>query len=152
MATYDYYKEFASPSEGPKTGSFILYCRLDFAKQNMAANDVCRLAKLKAGWIIRDSYYRMPGTASTSTATMDLGTTADGTGQEIAAGIDLDAIGNAVWNQGVIDCDGTTESVDADSYLTAECLGAAASTGVLEVMLEILAAPVDTEPADADIS
>lgn len=149
MATYDK----TQLSQGNVTsGVFNIYVKVNFNENNMAANDIFKLAKLKAGWTILYSFYRMPGTASTSTATMDLGTTKNGTGQEVAAGVDLDSIGNAIWNSGTINGHDTLEHVDADSYLTMEALGSTVSDGTLEVWLICAASPADSSPADMDIS
>ena len=147
MATYN---KWGLASGNVTNGIFNIYAKVSFSNHPMAANDIFQLAKLKAGWILLGSWYRSK-TASTSTATMDIGTTKDGTGQEVKAGVDLDAIGNTIWNEGVILPD-APEIVDADSYLTIEALGAAVTNGELEVQLMIFAGPADSEPCDMDIS
>jgi len=148
MATYN---KWGLASGNVTNGIFNIYAKIPFQEHPMVANDIFQLAKLKAGWILLGSWYRMPGTASTSTATMDIGTTKDGTGQEVAAAVDLDSIGNAIWNEGTILPD-APEIVDADSYLTAECLGAGAANGVLEIQLMVFAGVADSTPCDMDIS
>lgn len=148
MATYN---KWGLSSGNVTNGIFNIYSKINFTQHNMAANDIFQLAKLKQHWILLGSWYRMPGTASTSTATADIGTTKNGSGQEVAAAVDLDSIGNAIWNEGTILPD-APEIVDADSYLTLECLGAAAVDGVLEIQLMIFAGVADSSPCDMDIS
>jgi len=146
MATYN---KTGLVSGNVKPGIFTIYAEVDFSKHPMAINDIFNLAKLKAGWILLGSWYRSKS-ASSSTATMDIGTTKNGTGQEVAAGVDLDAIGNTIWNEGTILPD-APEIVDADSYLTIENLTAATSNGILEVQLMVFCGPADSEPVDMNI-
>ena len=152
MATYS---KWTKAQGNVTAGVWSLYVKINFAEDQMAANDIFQLAKLKNGWIILSSWYRMPGTASTSTATMDIGTTKDGTGQEIAAGLDLDSIGNDDWNVGVITpdhADGSKYQVrTSDTYLTCEALGSTVTDGVLEINLQILSSLGDSEPVDMNI-
>lgn len=132
----------------PRAGIFPLYVKIDFstpAHKLAAAADYLVVAKLLKNWIILDSYYKMP-TASTSAATIDIGTTYDGSGQEVAAGVDI-STGLTGWTQGSL-LSGALEIVDADSYLTVEALSAAISDGVLEILLLVAAGMDESEPAD----
>jgi hypothetical protein len=151
MATYDYIHKASGGNFKP--GYNCIYAKFDATDQNLAANDVVRLAKLPDNAILTHSFYRMP-TTSTSTATVDLGTTYDGSGQEIAAGWDIDSA-LPEWTVGVIrpdTSDGNFDAIeitDADSYLTFEALGAAISDGVFEVMVGFIMFPPQTTPVSA---
>jgi len=127
-----------------KPGFNMVYARLDLGTINngagLATGDVVRLAQLPDYGILYESFYRMP-VDSTSIGTADIGTTLNGTGQEIKAALDLDNSGRE-WIQGTVQTDGGGEEImDAESYLTYEQLTAAAADGVVEVAIIILMFP-----------
>lgn len=131
-------------SEGmgtPGPGLFYLYAKVDFTEHPMAAaSDDHKILAVQDGWIIVDSWYRMP-TASTSTGTIDIGTAQNGT--EIAAAVDADGALTA-WTQGTPQYDGGAEvEITADGSIWLDCNTAAITDGVLEVLLLCVAAPGD---------
>ena len=64
MATYN----IASKSMGSnKPGHVVMFAILDFAKHNAAQNDIFRLIKLKNGWIVKDSHYKVMSAGTTGT-------------------------------------------------------------------------------------
>jgi len=148
MATYN---KTGLSQGNVKSGMFTVYAKVDFTAHNMAQNDIFQLAKLKNGWIVMAAFYR--AAVSTSTATMDIGITKDGTGQEIKAGLDI-STATSNWTVSANTIDGLTAygELTADTYVTCEALGAAVANGNLEVMLLVLASPADSEPCDMDIS
>lgn len=152
MANYDLYKG-RNTGQSPKFGTFWLHSKINFAENQMSANDTADLLKLKDKWVIRDSYYRMT-TLSGSAATADLGThlstNSTYTDQGIAAGIDL-STGINDWTQGTPDPDANQIILTASRFVFIEILGAAISDGVFELLLEIVAGPDDAEPADMNI-
>jgi hypothetical protein len=131
----------------PKPGVFPLYVKVDFSVDSLAAaGDYLVVAKLLKNWILLDSYWKFP-TDSTAAATIDIGTTYDGSGQEVVAGADTDVGSQTEWTQGTIKS-GALEIVDADSYLTVEGLGVAIGDGVLEILLLVATGVDESEPAD----
>ena len=130
----------------PKPGIFPLYCKVDFSKHPLAAAaDYLVLAKILDKWIVLDSFWKLP-TASTSVATMDIGTTYDGSGQEVVAGADISGA-NTGWTQGAV-LSGAIDIHAKDTYLTCEALSAAVSDGILEVLLIVASGVDESEPAD----
>ena len=84
MSTYDYYREHQSPSNAPKgNGTFWLYAKIDFAKQNMAAADVLKLFKVKDKWLLLRGFTRTL-VATDGDATADIGTTSGGQQLDVA--------------------------------------------------------------------
>jgi hypothetical protein len=147
MATYDK----TQMSQGNvKSGMFTVYSKINFTQHNMADADFFRLAKLKDGWIVMAAFYRM--TVSASAATMDLGITKNGTGQEIKAGLDI-STATTDWTVSANTIDGLTAygELGDDTYVTCEAIGAAVADGVLEIMILCLASPADSEPCDMNI-
>jgi hypothetical protein len=64
MATYN----VASKSMGPnRPGKVVMFAILDFAQHNAAANDIFRLIKLKNGWIVTDSWYKVMSVGTSGT-------------------------------------------------------------------------------------
>lgn len=133
----------------PKAGSFWMFARVDFSEYpTLATGDSIRIGKVKDGWIIMNSYWRMP-TASTSTGTADIGFGAAGQ-VDIVTAADLDG-GNTDWTVGTI-TGGTELNITASNeHLVITVDAAVATDGILEVMYEVVAYPSDTEPADANI-
>jgi len=144
MTTYSIVSKQSGGSWKP--GFNMLHVRLDLGTINngagLSAGDVVRLAQIPDHAVLYESFYRVTVT-STSTGTADIGTTLNGTGQEVVAGLDLDGgAGNLEWIQGTIQTDaGAEEIVDAESYLTYEQLGAIGADGIVEVALILLMFP-----------
>ena len=132
----------------PKAGSFWMFARVDFSEYpTLATGDSIRIGKVKDGWIIMNSYWRMP-TASTSTGTADIGFGAAGQ-SDIVSAADLSGA-NTDWTAGTI-TGGAELNITADEHLVITVDTAVATDGILEVMYEVVAYPSDTEPADANI-
>jgi len=134
----------------PKTGSFWMTARINFSDYpTVTVGDSIRIGKVKDGWLIRDSWYRMP-TASTSTGTVDIGFGAAGQ-IDIASAVDLDG-SLLTWTQGTIQGDGGVElEITADEHLVLTVDTAVATDGILEVMYEVIAFTNENAPADANI-
>jgi hypothetical protein len=133
----------------PKPGIFPLYVKIDFSKQPMGttAGDYFVLAKILHNWIVLDSYWKIP-TDSTDAVTVDIGTTYNGSGQEIVAGADLDAGTQTTWTQGAVKS-GAIDIHAKDTYLTVEVIEAVGiTTGVLEILLLVAAGVDESAPAD----
>jgi hypothetical protein len=107
---------------------------VDFADQNMQANDVLRLFKIKNHWIIKSHLGRRI-TASDGNATADIGTTSGG--QEIDAAFDQQA-GATTWAQGSVGLDDAPVAVTADGHVFFENLTAACLSGQSEFLFEIV--------------
>jgi len=144
-------KETGGP---PKLGSFWKHYKFNvdeirkgaFQGAAIPASTDFKLGKLRGGWVIRDSYIKIP-TASNASVTYNIGITEAGT--EIAAAIDAtDTTTYADWVQGTIDPNDSTQSLalaTEDHYLWLMIDSAAISTGELEVMLEIVAGADDND-------
>ena len=84
MSTFNYYREHQSGGNAPKAnGTFWLYAKIDFAKQNMDAADVLKLFKIDNYWVILRGMTRTV-TASDGDATADIGTSSGGQELDIA--------------------------------------------------------------------
>jgi hypothetical protein len=140
MATYDYYKEHQSPSQSPRPGTFWLYCKFDFQKQNMAINDVARIFQVRDKWLLLRGFMRCL-TATGAGQTLDTGTTSGG--QELDAGFNSNSAGDWI----IMDTlkSGGEIALTADGYIYLENLTAAASSGITEIMIEVYAGPEDAE-------
>ena len=146
MSTYDYYREHQSPSNAPKgNGTFWLYAKVDFAKQNMAAADVLKLFKIKDKWLLLRGFTRTL-VASDGDATCDIGTTSGG--QELDAAADQYAAGDWV-TMSVLTGTSAAIAVTADGYIFLEDLEATCTSGIFEVMIEVYAGPDDAEGTDS---
>ena len=126
----------------PSPGEFYLYKKVDFSEDPMAAvGDDFKLAGTKDGWLIKDSYFRMP-VASTSAGTVDVGTAQDGT--ELDTAIDVDGA-NTAW-AAMTPTNAVPVEVTADGFIWLDCNTAAIEDGVIEFMFCIMAAPGDDVP------
>lgn len=134
----------------PCFGTFWMGFTINFADYpTLATGDSIRCGKVRDGWLITDSYYRMP-TASTSAGTVDIGFGAAGQ-QDIAAAVDLDG-SLLTWTRGTITTDGAAElEITADEHLVLTVDTAVATDGVLEIMYKVMAGKTENEPADANI-
>jgi len=144
MSTYKYYQEHQSPKNAPKgNGTFWLYAKVDFAKQNMAAADVLKLFIIKDKWLLLKGITRTL-VASDGDATCDIGTTSGG--QELDAAADQYAAGDWV-TMSVLTTTGTPApiAVTADGFIYLENLEATCTSGIFEVAIEVYAGPEDAE-------
>jgi hypothetical protein len=134
----------------PCYGSFWQGFKINFSEYpTLAVGDSYRCGKVRDGWLIRDSWYRMP-TASTSTGTVDIGFGAAGQ-VDIASAVDLDG-SLLTWTQGTITSVGNAElEITADEHLVLTVDTAVATDGVLEIMFLVMAGITENEPADANI-
>lgn len=140
--TFNYYRDHSSPSNAPCGNStFMLYAKVDFSKQNMAADDVLKLMKIKDKWLMLRGFTRTL-VASDGDATCDIGTTSGG--QELDVAADQYAAGD--WTtMSVLTGTAAAIAVTADGYIYLENLEAACTSGIFEVMIEVYAGPSDAE-------
>lgn len=137
-------------SGNPCFGEFWMGFKINFSEYpTNAVGDSIRCGKVRDGWVIKDSWYRMP-VASTSTGTVDIGFGAAGQ-TDIAATVDLDGALTG-WTRGTITTDGNAElEITADEHLVLTVDTAVATDGVLEIMYQVMAGVTENEPADANI-
>jgi hypothetical protein len=134
--TYDMTKQVDVMGE-VGMGISTIRIHIDFAKLPVnAADDNWKILKLKEDWILYDGYTKC--SASTSIATVDVGTQEDGT--ELDTAID---ISTALTDWTVMDTmvSGTPIIVTADGYIWLDFNAAAVSDGWLDIFLLILGAP-----------
>jgi hypothetical protein len=150
MATYDYYKEHMDKIQYPtmKPGANWVWVEVDFSHQNMQANDVLRLFKVKNHWIMKSCYGRRI-TASDGNATSDIGTTSGG--QELDAGFDQQA-GATTWAMGSVGADDAPVAITADGYIFFENLTAACTSGRSEFLFEIIVPHTDMDTLTMSVS
>jgi len=145
-SVYDYYREHQSPSNAPKgNGTFWLYAKIDFSKQNMAAADNLKLFKVKDKWLLLRGFTRTL-VASDGDATADIGTAAGG--QQLDVAQDPYAAGDWV-TMSVLTGTAAAINITADGYIYYECLEATVTSGITEVMIEVYAGPADAEGTDS---
>ena len=151
MATYDYYREHQSPMNAPKgNGTFWLYCKLDFSKQNMVANDLAKIFKIKDKWVLLKGMTRTL-VASDGNATCDIGgPETDGGYDELDSAADQYAVGDWV-TMSVLTTTGTPAPIylTTDGYIFLENLEATCTSGIFEVAIEVFAGPEDAEGTDS---
>ena len=121
-----------------KPGFNVVVIKLDFSKTPVAAaGDNWKLFQLNEGWELLNGYTRL-STASTSTATVDIGTAEDGT--ELDTAVDL-STASTDWQAMDTLVAGTPILVTADGYIWLDFNTAAVSDGTLDIMLQIVVAP-----------
>jgi hypothetical protein len=150
MATYNYYKDYPENIHLPnfKPGANWIYVLVDFADQNMQANDVLRVFKVKNHWIVKSSMGRRI-TASDGNATSDWGTTSGG--QQIDNGFDQQA-GATTWAVPSVSLDNAPVAITADGYIFFENLTAACTSGQSEFLFEIVVPPTDMDTLTMSVS
>ena len=145
MTTYNYYREHQSPMNAPKgNGTFWLYAKLDFAKQNFTTGDNLKIFKVKDKWILLRGFTRTL-VASNGDSTADIGTQAGG--QELDVAQDPYAAGDWVIMATLLS--GGEIALTGDGYIYYECLEADMSSGITEVIIEVYAGPEDAEGTDS---
>jgi len=136
-----------------RLGSFWLHFVFDVPKIRESAfsigipiNTDFKLGKLNDGWVVRDSYIKIPE-ASDASVTYDLGFTEAGT--DICTGVDAtDTTTYVDWVQMTIDPDTQPVSLaraTATHYLWLKVGVAAQYKGKLEVLLECIAGADDNK-------
>ena len=144
MATIKQYIREFPKLQTPKFGTFWLFADVDFATWPTAQNDILNLFKLKDQWIVRESYYKITR-GSDLGADWELGIAG---GTEIA---DVSTTTTAAdWVAGTI-TSAAPRLVGADEYVTVQVTDAAETKGRIQVMVEVIAAPDNCEPVDANI-
>ena len=135
--TYDKTKDVKVVGQ-VKPGVNPILISIDFTKLNVAAADNnWKILAVKDGWVLWDGFTRIKH-ASSSTATVDVGTAEDGT--ELDTAIDLSSQATD-WTKIDTLKDGTKIIVAADGYIWLDFNTAAVSDGTLEILLFIGAAP-----------
>jgi len=135
MASYDYYKRKDTGSVIPSLvpGSNWFFIRIQPALQNMSIADTLKLFKVKNHWVILNGLTRIT-TATTAGALGDIGTTAGG--KELDEDLDLDSTSDTWIRMDTVDDDGPVP-IEADGYIYFECLTAAITDGVIDLLIEI---------------
>ena len=145
MASFQHWKIHPAPSGNAQPGSFWLFAILDFADYagKVATNDTFNILKIKAGWIIRESFYRI-ARGSDVGADWEIGI---GGGTEIKD-VSTTTTASTAWVHGSY-TSAAPYLNSADKYITVQTTDAAETKGKLEVLLEIVAAPNNAEPVDS---
>ena len=145
MATHNYYRDYQGTRNAPVgNGTFWLYSKLDFAKQNCEIDDAVKIFKVKDKWIMLRGFYRCL-TASGVSNTIDLGTAEAGT--ELAATLNANSAGD--WAAMSTLAAAAEIALTADGYIWADNNTAAATSGKFEVIIEMYAGPEDGEGTDS---
>lgn len=139
MATYNVVSE--QNSESARSGSFWLKARLDFQKHNAASGDIFRIMKLRQGWILRDSYFKVEkgGTSGTDWEIGYSGATTDIT--DIS-----DPTSATEWAQGSEHPGAQTYPFTSDKYVEVVVADGPETSGVLLVMAQVVAGFDEAEP------
>jgi len=134
MASYDYYKRKDTGSVIPSLvpGSNWFFIRVQPALQNMSTADTLKLFKTKNHWVFKNGFYRV-STATSGAASADIGVS--GTGQEYTAALPTDS-GSDTWVRFTAADDDAPLPVEADGYVYFECLDAAVTDGVVDLLFE----------------
>lgn len=136
MATYN----IASKAMGlNRPGCFWVFAELDFQKHNAAANDIFRIIKLKQGWMVRDSRYKVKS-AGTSGTDWEVGVSDATTGI-----VDItDPTSTTEWAQGSY-TPAAELTVAADRYIEVKVTAGAETVGKLLVAIEVFAGIDESE-------
>jgi hypothetical protein len=141
MATYDYYKLQQGSYPTVKNGSNWFHIIVDFTKQKAAAADVFKLMEIKAGSILKCGFTRVRS-ATAGAATMDIETTSGG--NQIDAAVAINS-GTDTWlRTDTLDDDGPIV-ITSDDYIYCTINSAACTTGVIDILLEIVIAETDLD-------
>jgi len=143
MTTYGVWQ--GQSAGNPKFGTFWMYARLDFRVHNAAQNDVFNLLKLRNGWVVQNSYWKIV-VGSASGADWEIGYS--GATTDI---VDLSTTTTATDGTQGSETPASPYRVTADKYLQVVVGDAAESAGVLDVAVEIFAGPEYGNAADMNI-
>jgi hypothetical protein len=143
---YDFTILQPGPSNSSTMGTFWLYKKLDFFKNPLATDDSAKIFKCANKWVLMDSYYRVPD-ATTAANTWDIGHV-DATGAFASTDQSILVAGTSGtkdWTQMIVDRDANQIMLTVDSWIFVSNNTAACASGILEVMIEVMAGPEDNE-------
>jgi hypothetical protein len=144
--TFEYYKLQQGGIPNVKPGSNWFWIRVDFSLQPGAATDIYKLCEIKNHWILKSGFTRATVASLPASATIDIETAAGG--DQIDAAVDITS-GTDTWIRcDTLDDDGPIP-ITADSYIYMTLNTAAAVSGILDIMLEVIVAPGDEESVDS---
>ena len=142
--TYDMTKQVEVTGE-ILPGISPITIKIDFAKLPVATtDDNWKIYPVRDGWVLQDGYTRVP-VASSSIATVDIGTAEDGT--ELDTGIDISAQATDITVMDTLVM-GTPIIITADDFIWLDFNSAAVSDGTLEIHLLIFAVPSEDSRTD----
>ena len=128
-----------------RPGFNVIVVKMDFSKTPVAAaGDNWKILKLNEGWKLHCGYTRL-STASTSTATVDIGTAEDGT--ELDTAVDLSTAATD-WQAMDTLVQGTPILITDDGYIWLDFNTATVSDGTLDIWLEIVVGPEQDSEVD----
>lgn len=140
MAEYELYKTQQALGS-VKPGSCWFHIRIDFAKQNFAQNDTAKILEVKNHWVLKSGFTRV-STATDGASTLDIGTSSGG--NQLDDAVDIDSTTDTWLRMDTLDDDGPI-ALTADGYIYIKVLDAAVSSGVVDIMLEIIIPVWDAE-------
>lgn len=121
-----------------KPGFNVILVKIDFSKTPvLAADENWKILQLNEGWELLNGYTRLP-VASSSVATVDIGTAEDGTELDTAVDVSTAATDFQAMDTLVA---GTPILVTADGYIWLDFNTATISDGKLDILLQIVCAP-----------
>ena len=136
--TYDKTKGRLQVLGTVKPGFNAIVIQIDFSKTPvLAADENWKILDLNEGWELMNGYTRL-SVASTSVATVDIGTAEDGTELDTAVDVSVQATD---WQAMDTLVAGTPILIAADGYIWLDFNGAAISDGTLDIFLQIVCAP-----------
>jgi hypothetical protein len=115
---------------------------MDAEGRSVGSSDILRVIRMKDHWVIKNAWYRVRiASSDSSTRTVDIGTADNGT--QIASNVNMKSAGD--WVQGTIGSDtgggtGGHSVYGADGHVFVSP-DHTFTTGLLEVMVEVVAMP-----------
>jgi hypothetical protein len=146
MATYEYYKRQQGGIPTVKPGSNWFFIRVDFSLEPGEINDIYKLCEVKNHWIVKSGFFRATTDTGTANATWSTGTSSAGVELDDAA--DCSTTTDTWYRFDTVDDDGPVP-ITADGYLWGIVNTAAAYTGIVDLMIEIVVAPGDEDSVDS---
>lgn len=135
----------------PKFGNFWMGFKINFAEYPTGAvGDSYRIGKVRDGWLITESYWRMPTPSTQATSTIDVGFGAAGQ-TDIVSAINADGSYTGWQDGSILQNGGANLEIAADEHVVVTVDAAAIGDGILEVMFNVVAGISENEPADANI-
>ena len=121
-----------------KPGFNVIQINIDFSKTPVnASGDNWKILAIKDHWELFNGYTRLT-TASTSAATVDIGTAEDGV--ELDTAVDL-SVAAADWQAMDTLVKATSIRIGADGFIWLDFNDAAVSDGTLDIQLQIIVPP-----------
>jgi len=128
-----------------RPGFNSIVIKIDFSKTPVTTiGDNWKVLALNEGWELLNGYTRL-STASTSAATIDIGTAEDGTELDTAVDVSTQATD---WQAMDTLVAGTPILVTADGYIWLDVNTATISDGTLDIYLQIICAPTQDSLTD----